>query len=231
MNKQENVYNYYLQMAEFYAEKHKISREEAFNLFTKYLVYENILSQSEFWGHYNLEENLSYIENTLLTDEKRQCLVFHGSTYDFDQIDISKSQGYRDFGNGFYTTVIYNQAKAWAKRNEMRSFKKKACVYTFLFNSWKADDLKVKEFLNCSDEWLEFVLMNRKSEILAHNFDIVIGPVADDDISETLQALEAGKISKNGALERLSYKKTSNQISFHTKEALDCLVLTEKEIK
>lgn len=231
MNIQENAYQYYALMVELYAKKHNISREEVLSLFSKYLVYENIVSQSDIWGHFNFNENLDYIENKLLNDDKRQMLVFHGTTCDFDQIDLNKCQGCRDFGKGFYTTVIYDQASAWAKRNARRSLERKAYVYTFMYDYWKNDDLKIKEFLNCSKDWLDFVLLNRKSELLKHDYDIVRGPVADDDISETLDLLERGIINEDDALNRLSYKKTSNQISFHTTKGVECLVLIEKENK
>lgn len=231
MSKQENVELEYATMAELYASKHNISCEEALNIFSKYLVYENIVSQSDFWGHYNYDENLEYIENTLLNDDKKQMLVYHGSIYDFNLIDLDKSNGYRDFGNGFYTTVLYSQSQDWALRNKRRSLNKKAYVYTFMYDYWKNGNLKVKEFTSCTNEWLDFVIKNRKSKILIHDYDIVLGPVADDNVNETLDLFQSGVINKESALERLSFTKTSNQISFHTKKAVECLTLIEKEIK
>lgn len=231
MSIQENASKYYIEMVELYAKRHNISIDETFNLFTKHLVYENIISQSDIWGHYMFEENLDFIENELLNKEKRQMLVYHGSVFDFEDIDLNKSLGYRDFGNGFYTTVLYSQALAWGQRNAKRSHNDKAYVYTFMYNFYNNDDLNVKEFSSCNKDWLDFVLSNRKSKALVHDYDVVIGPVADDDINETITLLQANQISEDYALERISFRKTSNQIVFHTPKALKSLILTDKENK
>lgn len=37
-------------------------------------------------------------------------IVFHGTNKKFDVIDLSKSKDKRDFGKGFYTTTIFEQA-------------------------------------------------------------------------------------------------------------------------
>lgn len=40
--------------------------------------------------------------------------LFHGTNADFDKIDITKSNPWKDFGKGFYLTDIYEQAQRWA---------------------------------------------------------------------------------------------------------------------
>ena len=40
--------------------------------------------------------------------------LYHGSNYNFDIIDPSKSKDKRDFGKGFYMTTLREQAEDWA---------------------------------------------------------------------------------------------------------------------
>lgn len=40
--------------------------------------------------------------------------LYHGTNVDFDVIDITKSQKFKDFGQGFYLTDIYIQAEELA---------------------------------------------------------------------------------------------------------------------
>ena len=37
-------------------------------------------------------------------------ILYHGSNQDFSDVDLSKSKDKRDFGRGFYTTIIREQA-------------------------------------------------------------------------------------------------------------------------
>lgn len=72
-------------------------------------------------------------------------------------------------------------------------------------------------------EWLEFIKQNRSEGGLRHDYDVVIGPVADDNTMETIQLYIAGVLTANEAIERLTYSKVNNQISFHTEKALENL--------
>jgi hypothetical protein len=41
--------------------------------------------------------------------------VFHGSNVNFDKVSLDFSKDRRDFGRGFYTTTIREQAEEWAR--------------------------------------------------------------------------------------------------------------------
>ena len=43
-------------------------------------------------------------------------ILYHGTNLDIDRIDLEKCAPYKDFGKGFYTTTIFEQAKAMAVR-------------------------------------------------------------------------------------------------------------------
>ena len=47
--------------------------------------------------------------------------------------------------------------------------------------------LNVKRFDALSEEWLEFIKENRSKGGLQHKYDVIIGPVADDNTMETVQ--------------------------------------------
>ena len=88
--------------------------------------------------------------------------------------------------------------------------------------------LSVKRFDALSKEWLEFIKENRSKGGLQHNYDVVIGPVADDNTMETVQLYIANILTASEAVERLRYNKVNNQVSFHTEKALRYLQLIRR---
>ena len=94
----------------------------------------------------------------------------------------------------------------------------------------ESERLNVKRFDGLNQEWLEFVKDNRSLGGLQHNFDVVIGPVADDNTMETIQLYITNTLTANEAVERLRYSKVNNQISFHTEKALLSLTLERRQV-
>ena len=88
--------------------------------------------------------------------------------------------------------------------------------------------LNVKRFDGLNQEWLEFVKENLSLGGLQHNFDVVIGPAADDNTMETIQLYITNTLTANEAVELLRYNKVNNQISFHTEKALLSLTLERR---
>ena len=74
--------------------------------------------------------------------------------------------------------------------------------------------MKVKRFDSLNREWLEFIKENRSKGGLQHNYDVIIGPVADDKTMETIQLYIASILTTEEAIERLKYSKANNQIFF-----------------
>jgi hypothetical protein len=146
-----------------------------------------------------------------------------------DEIDLSKAQPNRDFGQGFYVTKYREQAENWAKtignKYDNDGFFTEFTYYDSVLTKHLC---KVKHFDSYSEEWLDFVVMNRNplSPQPAHDYDIVEGPVADDKIQRTLTRYLNGKISKEKFLQMLSYHGPTHQICFCTMRSL--LVLEKK---
>jgi len=147
--------------------------------------------------------------------------VFHGTSASFSSIDLSKSHDYRDFGRGFYTTTIYDQAASWAKSNFIRYGGDGRFVKVFKLDA--AEGLRVKRFGEMSKEWLDFVKENRVKGGVQHDYDIVVGPVANDNTMRTIMFYVSDVYTAEMALAQLKFFKVNNQVSFHTDRALSCL--------
>jgi len=107
-------------------------------------------------------------------------ILFHGSNHDFKDVDLSKSKEKRDFGKGFYTTTIKEQAQQWGYNMLNRYGGSGIFLYEYEF--LPSDDLTSKIFNEISDDWFDFILANRTLGGLQHNFDFIQGPVANDKI-------------------------------------------------
>ena len=136
------------------------------------------------------------------------------------------SHNRRDFGKGFYTTLLQSQSKEWAYRLSLREKKNDYYVYEYIFE--ESPELKVKRFDTLNEEWLEFIKTNRSKGGIQHDYDVVIGPVADDNTMETVQLYIANILTVPEAVERLRYNNVNNQVSFHTLKALQYLTLVRR---
>jgi hypothetical protein len=153
--------------------------------------------------------------------------VYHGSNVEIITIDLSKCELHRDFGKGFYVTNIREQAEYWAKRKGRKVANEGFVTeYTFYENAFSNYHLNVLRFSDYSEEWLDFVVINRNPEspVPAHDYDIVEGPVADDDITQRIFVYLEGGISKEDFIKELRFKhKPSHQIAFCTLKSLQML--------
>ena len=158
--------------------------------------------------------------------------VYHGSTFIVEKPNLERLNYRTDFGKGFYTTTDIEQAKKWAKiklerikKNEDTSLNiyKYINIYEYIENS----NLDVLNFETATKEWLNFVFENRQSHTLIHKYDIVIGPVANDNLYQVLINYENGVYDVDEAIKRLKTYVLSNQISFHTEKSLESLKYIE----
>jgi len=151
-------------------------------------------------------------------------IVYHGSYKDIgDDIDLSKSKVSRDFGSGFYVTNIFKQAEKWA-RQKGKDNKTDGCVTKWEFdeNVFNDKDFNTLKFDDYSVEWVEFVKLNRKNNtnLLAHKYDIVEGPVADDYIYASIDKYEKKNMPIEELVEVLKTREQSHQICFCTMYSL-----------
>jgi uncharacterized protein YlbG (UPF0298 family) len=126
-------------------------------------------------------------------------------------------------------TKYYEQAITWANRLG-REYKKEGIVTEFEFDEYAYEDesLKVLKYDEYNEQWLDFVVFNRSKRNPAHEYDIVEGPVADDDVTQQIDTYLAGKIAKEDFLDELKYHKPTHQIAFCTLESLQMLEKIKK---
>lgn len=140
--------------------------------------------------------------------------LYHGSNVVVDTPKILVNGFYKDFGYGFYCTLMEKQAQRWALTK-----KKEHIVNVYAYN--KNNDLKIKKFDEMTDEWLEFVVNCRRG--IEHNYDIVEGPMADDTIWDYVEDYVRGEISKAAFWELVKFKYPTHQIVFCTEKSLNSL--------
>lgn len=206
-----------IQALEHYANVHHLSETEAANLFHKHQIFEKIILQHEYLHQLDFSETMNYVEE-VISQDVQDLILYHGSNISFKQIDLSKSHDRRDFGRGFYCTILESQAKNWAHRLYMRNYTGGEYVYQYVFH--QTDNLKIKRFATLDAEWLNFIKENRTHGGIQHDYDVVIGPVADDNTMETIQLYISGILKSEEAVKRLRYNQVNNQVSFHTPLAL-----------
>ena len=148
-------------------------------------------------------------------------IVYHGSYMEITESDLTHSRSNVDFGSGFYTTPIYEQAEKWCGRFKRRG--KTAVISQYIFDETLAKSLKVLEFDAYSEEWLDLIMMCRRGQDTT-DYDIVIGGVVNDKVFNTVELYFDHLIDKKEAISRLQYEKPNLQICFRTKRALEyCL--------
>lgn len=146
-------------------------------------------------------------------DDMARMTVFHGGYTPIDNPEIRKGRHTKDFGDGFYCTIIKEQAQRWARRYNSKI----VSVYEVRMNS----ELKIKEFNEMTDEWLDFIIDCRSGK--SHAYDIVIGAMADDQIYNFISDYMDGSITREQFWVLAKFKYPTHQINFCTEEALKCL--------
>ena len=146
--------------------------------------------------------------------------VCHGGRMIVEKPVLIRTGFNKDFGFGFYCTILREQAVRWAVR------------YTGIghlshFRYQPHASLRVKRFEAMSEEWLDFIVSCRRG--ISHDFDVVEGPMANDTIYNYVQDFIDGKISRAAFWELAKFKRPTHQISFHTEQALASLTFLSSE--
>ena len=149
-------------------------------------------------------------------------LLYHGSTQVVEKPLILESARMLDFGIGFYTTMNREQAIRWAEKVAIcrKMDTRYLSIYEFDFEQAK-QELGILLFDEANASWLDFVTTCRSGRKPPEEYDIVFGPVADDNVYATLQLYEQGLLTREETLTRLKIEALYNQILFHTELALE----------
>ena len=125
--------------------------------------------------------------------------------------------------------MLAKLAKIKMKRNNMTVGY--VSIYEFDLETAKKE-LSIKEFEAADENWLEFVVNNRKGVLAKDIKDMHIGPVADDNIYQSIRLFETGAYDAEYTVKKLKTEVLHDQWTLHTDKALLFLKFVEsKEIK
>ncbi len=157
--------------------------------------------------------------------------LYHGSNMEIEKVDLLKCMPYKDFGRGFYTTMLKEQAWRMAKRRvKISGGVPVVTIYEI------PDDLLEKEELNCKIfpdkptlEWAIFIKNNRDKHFVETDslecnidckYDVVVGPVANDTVGLLIRQFSRGTINAEYLKKEFDFGRLTNQYTFHTDQAL-----------
>ena len=154
-------------------------------------------------------------------------ILYHGSSIEVKKPILLKNQRELDFGKGFYTTSDLEQAARWAERTAKRRGESNAFVTVYEVNEDELKNIRLLSFDSPNVEWLNFVVKNRKGEYIAGDWDIISGPVADDQTAQVIDLYLEGAYDEEEAIRRFLTQRLKDQYAFKTKEALKLLIFKE----
>ncbi len=133
--------------------------------------------------------------------------LYHTGTVVIQSPDIYRGRVNADFGRGFYLTPDQEFTYRWAGRNAVIN------VYDLDISG-----LKVHRFSRDPD-WFEYIFSNRRAKDTLEA-DIVIGPIANDTIYDTMGILTSGYLSPEEALKLLMIGPEYTQVVVKSEKAV-----------
>lgn len=150
--------------------------------------------------------------------------LFHGTTLVIQEPRVMNRFKTLDFGTGFYTTSNELQACEFAKKTFARRGREGAPtvnVYSVEDEEINQANLSILRFDGPDERWLDFVVHNRRygrDENL--DVDVVIGPVANDNVFRTIDLYESGDLTVQEAIARFKVNELFDQYLFCNERAL-----------
>ena len=165
-------------------------------------------------------------------------ILYHGGTDIIERPEIREPNRGLDFGAGFYTTTNVDQAVQYAfrmrdvrqRRDKNNAYNAVVSVFEFDFTAASAC-CDVLQFSQTNEEWLDFITENRRKTYSGKQYDIIIGPMADDKVYDVVNLYQVGGYDKEEALKRLKVVKAFNQYVLATEKALSYLTFMRYQIE
>ncbi len=154
--------------------------------------------------------------------------LYHGSNVEIESIDLSKSRPFKDFGRAFYLSA--DQQQAWERAYAaitMRGGVPSVTTFDFEERVMTSGEVKVLRFDGYTEEWADFIFANRnrRKPPFKHDYDIVYGPIANDNIGEQVALFKGGYISRELFLRRIKLMRgITFQYAFCTEAAISKLI-------
>ena len=175
-------------------------------------------------------------------------LLYHGSYTEVSAVDLSKCKPGKDFGQGFYLTASYEQARNFISLsikkqiNEGNISENETIGCISVFEIHLTEHMKIHYFESADEEWLHFVAANRRKSLFQSvrqnyfSYDIIGGKIANDQTARTLQLYIAGGYGIPGseeadriAIMTLLPNRLEDQFCFRTEKAVQALHFIRSE--
>jgi len=157
-------------------------------------------------------------------------IVYHGSLVEVSSPELREGENVGDFGCGFYVTRSHEQATRFVRTKGRRESVTSGYVSVYeLDEAVLQACFKGLVFDGPTREWAQFVSSNRKRPYFLHDYDYVMGPVANDQVYATFSFYESGMISFEMLLDQLRVRELFDQILLHTKESIGLLKFVRSE--
>ena len=161
--------------------------------------------------------------------QQQKIVLYHGSSVAVENPRIIQSRRTLDFGDGFYTTTNKNQAEIFAQKVFARRKTGVATVSVYEMDFESASrELQVLRFHLADENWLDYVIKNRRGVYDGQFYDIVYGPVANDDVYLTIGVFEAGILTKEQVITALKVKRLYDQLVLKSTAVLSWLKYQKK---
>lgn len=160
-------------------------------------------------------------------------IIYHGSVELVEKPEIRVGESFLDFGAGFYVTTSYEQAERWARIKMRRAGASIGYVSRYELDMENAQkEANIRQFQAADMDWLLFVVRNRHGERSEKAVDMHIGPVADDNVYQSIRFFETGILNAEDTVKRLKTEVLHDQLAFHTEKMLTyCKFLDAVEIQ
>lgn len=155
-------------------------------------------------------------------------ILYHGSNMAVELPKLLVQNRFLDFGTGFYTTENKVQAISFANKVYRRRQNGSPIVSIYEMNESDAfSSCSLLNFAEPNESWLDFVYMNRTGTYSGKPYELIYGPVADDDVYETFMLYSNGTLTREETLKRLKIKRLYNQLVFSSERAISFLRFTQ----
>lgn len=155
-------------------------------------------------------------------------ILYHGSNVEIEKVNFLKSKVGKDFGVGFYLSPELEQAQEMAEKKALL-LGGEPTVTRFEFDeeaAAKDAGIASLRYEHYGVEWGQFVHRNRhnKTREQIHSYDIVYGPIANDDIGMQMRRIDADLITWEQFVKELEHKGGETfQYFFGTEKSLKYL--------
>lgn len=153
--------------------------------------------------------------------------LYHGSNIAVEHPKIIASNRALDFGVGFYMMSDMAQAEKWAKNVTRRRGQGVPMVSVYDISEQDMSHFNVLAFHLPDIDWLHYISENRQNTYHGKNYDIVYGPVANDNTMPVLNLFLSGFLNEDETIKRLLPQKLKDQYAFKTDRAIQAMRFVE----